>query len=60
MICPCELCEVRFVGCHAECDEFKAWQSEKDERRKQRYAENAADDFRRDMIRRLKRRQRRK
>jgi len=60
MICPCELCEVRFVGCHAECDAFKAWQAEQAERRKQRYKANAADDFRRDMIRRVKRRQRRK
>ena len=28
MICPCNLCEERFVGCHAECEAYKTWKAE--------------------------------
>lgn len=28
MTCPCNLCEVRFVGCHAECEVYKTWKAE--------------------------------
>jgi len=28
MNCPCNLCEARFVGCHAKCETYNAWKSE--------------------------------
>lgn len=28
MICPCNLCEERFVGCHAKCETYNAWKDE--------------------------------
>lgn len=28
MIAPCSLCEVRYVGCHADCEAYKAWKDE--------------------------------
>jgi len=31
MTCPCGICEERFVGCHAECDAYKAWQNDRRE-----------------------------
>ena len=30
--CPCQGCEDRFVGCHAECERYAAW---KERRREQ-------------------------
>jgi len=36
MTCPCGICEERFVGCHAECDAYKAWQNDRREIIKQR------------------------
>ena len=26
MSCPCHNCEFRNIGCHAECEPYKAWQ----------------------------------
>lgn len=28
MTCPCNLCEERFVGCHAKCETYNAWKAE--------------------------------
>lgn len=36
---PCADCEERYVGCHAECERYKAW---KEDREKQREAKHAA------------------
>ena len=33
MTCPCNLCEARFVGCHAQCDAYKAWKTENEKQR---------------------------
>ena len=30
MTCPCAVCEIRYVGCHAKCVAYAAWKAEKD------------------------------
>lgn len=27
---PCKDCERRHIGCHAQCDDYKAWREEQD------------------------------
>ncbi len=60
MTCPCGVCEKRFVGCHAECDVFKAWQEQQKERLKKLYQQHARNDllndFKADAIRKARRR----
>lgn len=34
MTSPCEVCEKRFVGCHGDCDVFKAWSKEQAEQKR--------------------------
>ena len=29
MICPCKDCEFRHFGCHAKCEHYKAWHTER-------------------------------
>ena len=59
-VCPCAVCEERFVGCHAECDAYKAWhEAHKAEREKRRKHVDRADlltKFRYDSITQMKRR----
>lgn len=62
MTCPCAVCEERFVGCHAECEAYKAWDAEQWQRREaeiqQRRREALLDNARTDAIRKTKRRHR--
>ena len=44
-VCPCGVCEKRFVGCHAECEVFKTWQEQQNERRKKLYQHHARNDL---------------
>lgn len=49
MICPCNLCEDRFVGCHARCEVYKAWKDEiADQKKRNGTAKNILmNEFRR-------------
>lgn len=33
---PCQHCEDRHVGCHSECEQYKAWKDEVEEKRQKR------------------------
>lgn len=62
MTTPCEVCEMRFVGCHAKCDVFLAWNAQRMEERRDRIQklnrEDLLNDFRKDAIRKTRRRRR--
>ena len=64
MTCPCGVCEERFVGCHAECEVFRAWHEEQMERRRKLYErhsrEDLLDDFKAKSIGKTKRRRKKK
>jgi len=59
-VSPCAVCEERFVGCHAECEAYKAWhEAHKAERDKCRKHVDRADlltKFKCDSITQMKRR----
>lgn len=59
-VSPCAVCEERFVGCHAECEVFKAWHERQKERLKKLYQQHARNDllndFKADAIRKTRRR----
>ena len=40
---PCKDCEVRFVGCHSYCDDYKEWKRVFDHEKKQRKKEQEAE-----------------
>ena len=60
MTCPCGVCEERFIGCHAQCDAYKAWDAERWKQRESEYRkrnrEGMLDNFRKDAIRKQGRR----
>ena len=33
---PCRDCEIRLIGCHAYCEQYKEWKMEQDERNRAR------------------------
>ena len=45
MTCPCGICEHRFVGCHAECEAFRAWHNERIARQREKYRQRNRDDM---------------
>ena len=61
-ISPCTVCEERFVGCHAECEVFKAWQNERKAQQNDKFSRNRREDllngFRKDAIQKTRRRRR--
>ena len=61
MICPCGVCEKRFIGCHSDCDVYKAWKADYDalygEARKS--SEKMLNEFKFDVIQKQVRRRRR-
>ena len=62
MTCPCGVCEERYLGCHAKCDAYKAWNNERMAEREQTYrkrnAEDMMDSFKVSAIRKRRRRNR--
>lgn len=60
MTCPCGICEERYVGCHAKCDAYRAWNNERMAEREQTYrkrnAEDMVDSFKAAAIRKSRRR----
>ncbi len=62
MTSPCMVCEERFIGCHAECEVFHAWQKEQREKRSQKYqVKNRVallDDFKADAMKKKRRKRR--
>ena len=59
-ICPCAVCEVRFAGCHAECEIYKTWRAEhhevKSKRRKACDRNDLLVNFKFESIARMRRR----
>ena len=59
-VCPCAVCEERFIGCHAECDAYKAWherhKAAKDKRRKKHDRDDLLVNFKLTSIEQVKRR----
>ena len=59
-VCPCAVCEERFVGCHAQCEAYKDWDAEQWKRREaeiqQRRREALLDSAKTDAIRKQRRR----
>ena len=45
MVCQCGVCEERFVGCHAQCDAYKAWNNERMAEREKIYQQNNRQDM---------------
>jgi len=39
MTCPCSVCDDRYLGCHSQCDAYKAWHDAHDTEVLARYAE---------------------
>ena len=62
MTCPCGVCEERFVGCHAKCEAYKAWDAERWKKReaeyRQRNREDLLDDFKAGAMQKQRRRRR--
>lgn len=62
MTCPCGVCEIRHVGCHAECEAYQKWRAEYAEQSRAAYllrtGEDILDDFRNDALRKQRRRRR--
>ena len=61
-VCPCAVCEERFVGCHAECEVYKAWQdvqkTERDKHRQKRDRDALLVKFKVESVAKLRRRRR--
>jgi len=59
MTCPCGLCEERYLGCHAQCDAYRAWNSERMAEREKMYQrinrKDMLDGFKAEAIRKAKR-----
>lgn len=59
-VCPCAVCEERFVGCHVECEVYKAWREAhnamKDKRRKKHDRDDMLVNFKLTSIEHVKRR----
>lgn len=59
MVCPCRDCERRRIGCHAECGEYKAWDTENRKARKTRMDEAESktirEGMRKNMVRKASR-----
>lgn len=45
LIAPCKGCKKRYPGCHAKCDDYKAWRKIVDDKQKAIREEKAADDL---------------
>ena len=62
MTCPCGICEERFVGCHAKCEAYKAWDAEKWKQREEEYRkrnrEDMLDDFKASAMQKQRRKRR--
>ena len=37
---PCRYCEDRYSGCHAKCEEYKAWKQELNDKKTKAYEAN--------------------
>jgi len=64
MICPCAVCETRFVGCHAECDEYKAWHEQRikehRERKEAKQIQHQVFEYNQAAFRRIQKRSKKK
>lgn len=62
MTCPCGVCETRYIGWHAKCEAYKAWDAEKWKKReaesRTRNREDMLDEFRTAAIQKQRRRRR--
>ena len=62
MTCPCGVCEIRHIGCHAQCDAYKAWNNERMAEREKIYKHNNRQDmldgFKKDAIQKQRRKRR--
>ena len=48
MKCPCKGCDHRKLGCHGNCEQYKAWAEEREEINRKRYAAQDARQLSRD------------
>ena len=62
MTCPCGVCEERYLGCHAQCDAYRAWNNERMAEREKIYKANNRQDmlngFKAESIRKTRRKRR--
>ena len=62
MTCPCGVCEERYLGCHAQCDAYRAWNNERMEEREKMYQrinrKDMLDGFKAASIRKSRRKRR--
>lgn len=46
----CKNCDQRHIGCHAECEIYQAWRTERNERKAQAYMRFPARDYTADAL----------
>ena len=42
---PCFNCEKRYVGCHADCEDYKAWKADRADAQNKRYHRKADESM---------------
>ena len=43
MASGCKGCEERHLGCHAECENYKAWKEERDQQKDELYKQKSSE-----------------